>query len=89
MALGAQQASVLWLVLRESILLLGVGLAVGIPCAYVLSRYVSSQLFGVSPTDVWTCVTAVAVLGSAAAISGFLPARRASTIDPMIALRYE
>jgi ABC-type antimicrobial peptide transport system permease subunit len=88
-ALGAQHVSVLWLVLREVMMLLGAGLVVGIPCAYALSRYVSSQLFGVSPTDVWTCAAAIAVLCAAAALSGFVPARRASTIDPLTALRYE
>jgi predicted permease len=89
MALGARQWSVLWLVLREAILLLGVGLGVGVPCAYVLSRYVSSQLFGVTPTDAWTCAAAMAILGLAAVVSGFVPARRASIIDPITALRYE
>jgi predicted permease len=88
-ALGAQHVSVLWLVLREVTILLGAGLVVGIPCAYALSRYVSSQLFGVSPTDMWTCAAAIAVLCAAAALSGLLPARRASTIDPLTALRYE
>ena len=88
-ALGAQHVSVLWLVLREVMMLLGAGLVVGIPCAYALSRYVSSQLFGVSPTDVWTCAAAIAVLCAAAALSGFVPSRRASTIDPLTALRYE
>src|SRR6185312_12285829 len=54
MALGARQGSVLWLVLREMLMLLAVGLALGIPCAYFLSRYLSSQLFGVAPTDLWS-----------------------------------
>ena len=89
MALGARQWSVLWLVLREVLILLGIGLGVGVPCAYFLSRYVSSQLFGVTPTDAWTCAAAMAILGLAAAVSGFVPARRASTIDPITALRYE
>lgn len=89
MALGARRGPVVWLVLREVLILLGVGLAVGIPCAYLLSQYASSQLFGVTPTDLWTCAAAVTVLVLVAAVSGFVPARRASTIDPMIALRYE
>jgi ABC-type antimicrobial peptide transport system permease subunit len=89
LALGAGQGSVLWMVLREVLLLLGAGLAAGVPCAYLLSRYVSSQLFGVTPTDIWTCSSAIAVLGLVAAISGFVPARRASAIDPIQALRYE
>ena len=89
MALGAPRSEVLWLVLREVLVLLSVGLAAGIPCAYLLSRYVSSQLFGVAPADVWTGVGAVAVLALVAAIAGFVPARRASAIDPITALRYE
>ncbi len=89
MALGAPRSWVLWQVMREVAVLLGEGLAVGVPAAYGLSRYVSSQLFGVTPTDVWTAAAAVAVLALVAAVSGFVPARRASAIDPITALRYE
>jgi len=88
-ALGAPRSWVLWLVLREVLILLGTGLAVGVPLAYVLSRYVSAQLFGVTPGDVWTCGAAVAILALVAAFSALAPARRASAIDPMVALRYE
>ncbi len=77
------------MVLREALTLLGVGLAVGVPAAFLLSRYVSSQLFGVKPTDVWTTAAALVILAAVAAGAGFLPARRASTIDPIQALRYE
>jgi predicted permease len=89
MALGAPRSSVLWLVLREVLILLGGGLLVGVPSAYVLSRYVASQLFGVTPTDVWTGAAAIALLGLIALVSGLVPARRASGIDPIAALRYE
>jgi len=89
MALGAPRSEVLWLVLREVLILLGVGLAAGVPCALLLSRYVASQLFGVTPTDVWTYAAAIAILFMAGAISAFVPARRASGIDPITALRYE
>jgi ABC-type antimicrobial peptide transport system permease subunit len=89
MALGARQRSVLWLVLREVLVLLGVGLLIGVPSAYVLNRYISAQLFGIAPTDAETCVAAIAILAIVAAVSGFVPARRASTIDPITALRYE
>ena len=89
MALGAAQGQVLWMVMKETLLLLGLGLAMGIPSSYLLSRYVSSQLFGVTPTDIWTGVFALVVLAVVASGAGFLPARRASAIDPMTALRFE
>ncbi len=89
MALGAPRSWVLWLVMREVLILLGTGLIAGVPCAYLLSRYVSSQLFGVTPLDVWTGAASMAVLGLVALLSGFAPARRASAIDPITALRYE
>jgi ABC-type antimicrobial peptide transport system permease subunit len=89
MALGAPRSWVLWLMLREVLILLAAGLAVGVPGAYVLSRYVSSQLFGVTPADAWTGAASIAVLGLVALVSGIVPARRASAIDPIAALRYE
>lgn len=89
MALGAEASRVVWLVLREVLMLLGIGLAVGVPAAYLLSRYVSSQLFGVAPADLLTAIEAIGVLAVVATLAGFLPARRASSIDPMQALRYE
>jgi predicted permease len=89
MALGARKASVLWLILRETMILVTIGIAIGIPVAYVLSRYVESQLYGVKPTDIATGVAALAILVAVAALSGFLPARRASSIDPLTALRHE
>lgn len=89
MALGAPKSSVLWLVMREILILLGAGLLVGVPGAYMLSRYVSSQLFGVTPADVWTGTAAVVILMLAGLISSLIPARRASAIEPIAALRYE
>jgi predicted permease len=89
MALGARRGAVLWMVLREAFGLLGIGLAVGMPCAYWLSRYVSSQLYGVTPADPTTAVAAAAVLAAVAAASALAPARRASSIDPIRALRHE
>jgi len=89
MALGADRGAVVWLVMREVLSLLVIGLAVGLPSAYLLSRYVSSQLFGLSPADLPTALTALAILATAAAGAGFLPARHASSIDPIRALRYE
>jgi ABC-type antimicrobial peptide transport system permease subunit len=89
MALGAPKTSVLWLILRETMILVTVGIAIGIPVAYILSRYVESQLYGVKATDFATGLAALALLVSVAALSGFIPARRASSIDPLKALRYE
>jgi len=89
MALGAQPAGVIWLVMREVLLLLGIGLAVGLPSAYVLSRYIASQLYNVQPANAATAAAAVVALAAVALTAGFLPARRASAIHPMTALRYE
>jgi predicted permease len=93
MALGAQQGAVVWMVMRETVLLVGIGLAVGVPAAWGLSRYVSTQLstqlYGVKPTDLWTAAAALAILAAVAVAAGLLPARRASAIDPIRALRYE
>ena len=88
-ALGASPGSVLWLVMREVFGLLGAGMLVAIPCALLLSRYIAAQLFGVAPTDVWTSTAAGATLAAVAVAAGLLPARRARTIDPAIALRHE
>ena len=89
MALGAPRSWVLWLVLRDVSLLLGLGFAVGLPAAYLLSRYVSSQLYEVPPADVFSAAAAIVVLGMVALLSALVPARRASAIDPISALRHE
>jgi predicted permease len=89
MALGARQGAVLWMVMREAIGLSGAGLALGAPVAYVLSRYVSSQLFGVAPADLGAAAIGVVTLAMVAAGAAFVPARRASRIDPIQALRHE
>jgi predicted permease len=89
MALGAPRAAVVWMVLREVVILVGCGLAAGLPAAWGLSRLVSSQLFGVRPTDAVSLAVAAAVLITIAAISASAPARRASAVDPTTALRCE
>jgi predicted permease len=89
MALGAQRATVLWLVLREALELGLLGIAVGIPCALAATRLIASMLFGSSGGDVPTLAAVALSLLAVALIAGYLPARRASRIDPMIALRSE
>ena len=89
LALGAQTGSVIWLVMREVLILLSVGLLVGIPAAMALGRYVESQLYGIQPRDPMIAVTTMIVLGLVSAAAGLIPAHRASRIDPIMALRHE
>ena len=89
MALGAQQSRVLRMVLQEVAILIMIGLAVGLGAALATTRFVASFLYGVEPNDPWTLSLAAAVLALAAALAGFVPARRASNLDPMAALREE
>ncbi len=89
MALGAERSAVIWLVMKEVLMLLGIGLAIGIPTAIGLGRYVSAQLYGVKASDPWIAVATVAVLAFVSVLAGLIPARRASRIDPILALRYE
>jgi predicted permease len=89
MALGAERRDIIWMVLKESLLLVGIGLVVGIPAAWGAAHLIASQLFGVNPTDPVTLLTAVVSLTLVAASAGYLPARKASRVNPLIALRYE
>src|ERR1700722_4779825 len=89
MALGEQPAAVVWRVMREALGMLGVGLVAGIGCSLALSRFVAAQLFGVQALDAWTYVAAMVLLTGVALVASFVPARRASAIDPLSTLRYE
>jgi putative ABC transport system permease protein len=89
MALGAEPGSLLWQVLGETLMLVGIGIAIGVPAALAGTRLVRSMLFGLGFTDPIVIVAAAALLAFVAALAGFLPARRASRVDPMVALRYE
>ncbi|HLJ89882.1 MAG TPA: ABC transporter permease, partial [Candidatus Angelobacter sp.] len=88
-AIGAQRRTVLRMVMRESLLVVVIGVAVGIPAALGMGHFISSQLFGLSPRDPLTLAAAAVLLLTASAIASYLPARRAAEIDPMVALRYE
>jgi macrolide transport system ATP-binding/permease protein len=89
MALGAQRPSVIWMVLREVCVIVAVGLAISVPIVMATSRLIASFLFEMTPNDPRALTVAVAVLASAALFAGYGPARRASRVDPMVALRHE
>jgi len=89
MALGAERHDIIWMVLRESLSLVAIGVAIGVPAALGAARLISSQLFGLNPSDPVTLLTAAFLLTLVAALAGYLPARRASRVDPLVALRYE
>jgi predicted permease len=89
MALGAGRPRVLWMVMRESLILVGAGLVIGLPVALAAERLVSKMLFGLKPADPLSVSGAAILLLTFAVIAGYLPARKASLVDPMVAVRYE
>lgn len=88
-ALGASRAMILRMILRETLILAFVGLAAGLPCALAASRLVGHLLFDVSPNDPATLASVAFTLCAVAILAGYLPARRAMRVDPIVALRYE
>ena len=89
MALGAGPGRIRGMVMREMAWILLAGLAIGVPAALALAKVTESQLFGVKSRDVLVIAGAVAALSVTAALAGFLPARKASRVNPLTALRYE
>jgi predicted permease len=89
MALGAQRTQVLWMVLRESLLICIAGVVIGLPAAFAGARLLRSMLFNLSPFDVLSFVLALAAVAAVALAATAVPARRASAVDPIVALRYE
>ncbi len=89
MALGAERGAVIRMILRETAILIAVGLALGVPASLGCARFIESKLFGLKPADPLTMAVALGIMIAVAAASGYLPARRAAKVDPLIALRYE
>jgi macrolide transport system ATP-binding/permease protein len=89
MALGAQRQRIVWMVLREALVLCAAGLTIGLVCAWSAASVIKSFLFGMKPADPMALGTAVVLLVAVAALAGYAPAWRASRIDPMVALRHE
>ena len=89
MALGARRSQILWMVLREALELVAIGVVIGIPLVFVFMRLISSQLYGITNGDPLTTCAAMAMQATIAAIASYIPARRATKVDPIVALRYE
>ena len=89
MALGASRSQILELALRETLLLVTIGIAAGLLVALGASRLIATLLYGLKPTDPLTMAAAALLMVAVAALAGYIPARRASRVDPMVALRYE
>ena len=77
------------MVLRETLLLTVLGIAIGLPAAWAATRAIASMLYGLKPTDPTTIALGIITMLTVTALSGFLPARKASRVDPMVALRHE
>ena len=88
-ALGAQRRDVLWMILRQVVVLAVGGLLIGIPVATAAARIARAQLYGIGPADPWSIALGAGILFLVAVTAGFLPARKAARLDPLVALRRE
>jgi len=89
MALGAQRTDVFWMILREAVWLVVIGVVIGLPLIFAVTRLAATLLFELSPTDPVSLVSAALLLLAVAIVAGYLPSRRATRVDPMVALRCE
>jgi ABC-type antimicrobial peptide transport system permease subunit len=89
MALGAQRWDVIQMVLRESLTLVAIGLAIGLAAALSASHLIRTLLFGLGPNDLLAIASAIFLMILVTTVAAYLPARRASRVDPMVALHYE
>jgi predicted permease len=89
MALGASTGNVAWMILREIVVMCAAGLAIGLVAAYLLGRAVETQLYGVKASDPFVFICSAVLLALVAMMAGLVPARKAATVDPMVALRYD
>jgi predicted permease len=88
-ALGAQRSGILWLILRESLLLVLIGAAIGVPLVFAAGKWISGLLFGLQPADPVALAFAISLMFVVGVLASYIPARRAMRVDPMVALRYE
>ena len=86
-AIGARQGSVIWMIVRETLLLVGIGAVLGTLASLAANRYVAGQLFGVTPRDPLAIVASLSILALVSLVAGYVPARHASRINPVSALR--
>jgi ABC-type antimicrobial peptide transport system permease subunit len=89
MALGAERGAILAMVLRETAAIVVTGVTLGVPAAWVASSLLKTRLFGLTPHDPWSIALAVVATLLVTMLAGYIPARRAARVDPMVALRYE
>jgi putative ABC transport system permease protein len=89
MALGAQQREILQMVLRRGVALIAAGIGIGLAASCALTRFLASQIWGVSATDPWVFGAVVVLVAGIGSVACYLPARRATRVDPLVALRYE